>query len=88
MAVEAFLKKKKKIQESKEYHDLTEKLGRLSSEKYENYEMVRVIRSRHSQFFDHVMRRNKSEYLVTTGKVDGKMAKDKAKYKLPDGCMP
>ncbi|BFZ09437.1 hypothetical protein BsWGS_12476 [Bradybaena similaris] len=43
----------------------------------ENHKLIRAIRRRRSKFFGHVMRRNKFQNMVTTGKFDGDHSDDR-----------
>ncbi|GFN91017.1 hypothetical protein PoB_001752300 [Plakobranchus ocellatus] len=43
------------------------------------------LRKRHVTFLGHVMRREKLEYLVTTGKLERKRSRGRQKEKITDG---
>ncbi|GFO06357.1 endonuclease-reverse transcriptase [Plakobranchus ocellatus] len=47
--------------------------------------LVRTIRKRQATFLGHVMRREKLEQLVTTGKLEGKRSRGRQREKITDG---
>ncbi|GFO28947.1 UDP-glucuronosyltransferase 2a1-like [Plakobranchus ocellatus] len=47
--------------------------------------LVRTIRKRQATFLGHVMRREKLEHLVTTGKLEGKRSRGRQREKITDG---
>ena len=47
--------------------------------------IVNKIRTRQTTFFDHVMRREKLEHLITTGMIEGKRSRGKQREKMTDG---
>ena len=47
--------------------------------------LINKIRKRQATFFGHVMRREKMEHLVTTGKIEGKRARGRQREKMLDG---
>ena len=47
--------------------------------------LIKNIRKRQATFFGHVMRREKLEHLVTTGKLDGKRSRGRQREKMIDG---
>ena len=51
----------------------------------ENRKLIREIRRRQSKFVGHIMRRNKLENLVTTGKIEGKRTRGRQRSKFLDG---
>ena len=51
----------------------------------ENRKLIREIRRRQSKFFGHIMRSNKLENLVTTGKIEGKRTRGSQRSKFLDG---
>ena len=46
---------------------------------------VNKLRTRETTFFGHVMRREKSEHLITTGMMEGKRSRGKQREKMTDG---
>ncbi|GFR77827.1 endonuclease-reverse transcriptase [Elysia marginata] len=47
--------------------------------------LIKTIRKRQATFLSHVMRREKLEHLITTGKLDGKRGRGKQREKMMDG---
>ncbi|GFR61997.1 endonuclease-reverse transcriptase [Elysia marginata] len=47
--------------------------------------LIKTIRKRQATFLGHVMRREKLEHLITTGKLDGKRGRGKPREKMMDG---
>ncbi|GFO40052.1 hypothetical protein PoB_006655700 [Plakobranchus ocellatus] len=47
--------------------------------------LVRTIRKRQATVLGHVMRREKLEHLVTTGKLEGKRSRGRQREKITDG---
>ncbi|GFS12970.1 hypothetical protein ElyMa_001385600 [Elysia marginata] len=47
--------------------------------------LIKTIRKRQATFLGHVMRREKLEHLITTGKLDGKRGRGKQREKIMDG---
>ncbi|GFR72916.1 endonuclease-reverse transcriptase [Elysia marginata] len=47
--------------------------------------LIKTIRKRQATFLGHVMRREKLEHLITTGKLDGKRGRGKQREKMMDG---
>ena len=47
--------------------------------------LINRIRMRQATYFGHVMRREKLEHLVTTGKIEGIRSKGKQREKMLDG---
>ncbi|GFO15137.1 RNA-directed DNA polymerase from mobile element jockey [Plakobranchus ocellatus] len=46
--------------------------------------LVRTIRKRQATFLGHMMRREKLEHLVTTGKLEGKRSRERQREKITD----
>ena len=49
--------------------------------------LVNKIRTRHTTFFDNVMRREKLEHLIKTGMMEGKRSRGKQREKMTDGLV-
>ena len=47
-------------------------------------ELISNIRKKQSSFFGHVMRREQLEYIVTTGKIEGRRDRGKQREKITD----
>ncbi|GFO40788.1 endonuclease-reverse transcriptase [Plakobranchus ocellatus] len=58
---------------------------RFLNEANKKRSLVRTIRKRQATFLDHVMRREKLEHLVTTGKLEGKRSMGRQREKITDG---
>ncbi|GFO32491.1 endonuclease-reverse transcriptase [Plakobranchus ocellatus] len=58
---------------------------RVLNEANKRRSLARTIRKRQAIFLGHVMRRGKLEYLVTTGKFEGKRSRGRQREKIMDG---
>eukprot|EP00914_Ancora_sagittata_P016493 GHVO01032790.1.p1 GENE.GHVO01032790.1~~GHVO01032790.1.p1 ORF type:complete len:112 (-),score=12.32 GHVO01032790.1:645-980(-) len=58
-----------------------EVLRRMGTER----SLLKNIRKRQAQFFGHVMRKEKLEYLITTGKIQGHKSRGRPREKILDG---
>ncbi|GFN88709.1 hypothetical protein PoB_001521500 [Plakobranchus ocellatus] len=58
---------------------------RVLNEANKRRSLVRTIRKRQATFLGHVMRRGKLEYLVITGKFEGKRSRGRKREKIMDG---
>ncbi|GFR91668.1 endonuclease-reverse transcriptase [Elysia marginata] len=47
--------------------------------------LIKTIRKRQASFLGHIMRREKLEHLITTGKLDGKRGRGKQRGKMMVG---
>ncbi|GFO43085.1 endonuclease-reverse transcriptase [Plakobranchus ocellatus] len=58
---------------------------RVLNEDNKRRSLVRTIRKRQATFLGHLMRREKMEHLVTTGKLEGKRSRGRQREKITDG---
>ncbi|GFO17488.1 hypothetical protein PoB_004399300 [Plakobranchus ocellatus] len=58
---------------------------RVLNEANKRKSLVRTIRKRQTTFLGHIMRREKLEYLITTGKLEGKRSRGRQREKITDG---
>ena len=59
----------------------------LLKEAHTSRALVNKIRTRQTTFFDHVMRREKLEHLITTGMMEGKRSRGKQLEKMTNGLV-
>ncbi|GFN79998.1 endonuclease-reverse transcriptase [Plakobranchus ocellatus] len=57
---------------------------RVLNEANKRRSLVRTIRKRQATFLGHVMRREKLEHLITTGKLEGKRSRGRQREKITD----
>ncbi|GFO15757.1 hypothetical protein PoB_004226200 [Plakobranchus ocellatus] len=65
--------------------DRKKKIEIVLNEANKRRSLVRTIRKRQATFLGHVMRREKLEHLVTTGKLEGKRSRGSQREKITDG---